>query len=253
MQPDVPPQQIQLLISVRNSEEIAPALDGGCDILDFKEPSRGPLGMIDSETCAALDACFLSQPSPVPLSMALGELIDWNDSDQPPTIPAAIQYLKMGLSQTGEISDWDTRWLNFRKRVEEENRQAYPWIAVAYADWEEAHSVSPQAILSAAIESECTGLLIDTCHKRGQSLLDFLSPAELHALKRGAQSNQMLFALAGSVRLSDLPILSEIAPDIIGVRGAVCRGQQRKEAVELNAVRAFRRKLDQEQLLSRSG
>ena len=42
---------MQLLVSVRSAVEVAPALAGGADIIDAKEPDRGSLGAV-SAACA---------------------------------------------------------------------------------------------------------------------------------------------------------------------------------------------------------
>ncbi|MBI3863420.1 MAG: hypothetical protein HY290_16135, partial [Planctomycetia bacterium] len=88
----------QLLVSVRSAAEAAAAIAGGCDVLDVKEPSRGPLGMADVSTIAAIiDAARAAQPS-APVSVALGEAADWAPDRQPPQLPAGIAYLKLGTA-----------------------------------------------------------------------------------------------------------------------------------------------------------
>ena len=46
----------------------------------------------------------------------------------------------------------------------------------------------------------------------------------------------LLCALAGSLRASDVPRLRELAPDIVGFRGAACRGGRRDGRVDRDAV-----------------
>ena len=38
-----------LLVSVRSAEEATVALKAGADLIDVKEPTRGPLGMAEAE------------------------------------------------------------------------------------------------------------------------------------------------------------------------------------------------------------
>ena len=47
-------------------------------------------------------------------------------------------------------------------------------------------------------------------------------------------------ALSGHLKLSDLDELARINPDIVGVRGAVCRSGERDMAVAREAVANFK-------------
>ncbi len=134
------PRRVELLVSVRNCDEIAAALAGGCDLLDFKEPEHGALGMVGPETLRAIKAYCTSQSVTQPLSMALGELVEWQDQPEMPCIPPAMRYLKMGLSQIQTLPDWQSCWQQVREQIESANQRHYDWIAVAYADWEQADS-----------------------------------------------------------------------------------------------------------------
>ena len=46
-------------------------------------------------------------------------------------------------------------------------------------------------------------------------------------------------ALAGSVQAEHMPVLREIAPDIVGIRGAVCPGGDRTLGITEDGVRRF--------------
>ena len=43
-----------LLVSVRTADEVAAALDGGADLIDVKEPAKGPLAPAEAEVVAAV-------------------------------------------------------------------------------------------------------------------------------------------------------------------------------------------------------
>ena len=63
-----------LLVSVRSADEARAALAGGADVIDIKEPGRGPLGRADEATWRAVRAEVAGR---VPVSAALGELAAW--------------------------------------------------------------------------------------------------------------------------------------------------------------------------------
>lgn len=246
-------QHVQLLVSIRNRNEILPALDGGCDILDLKEPSNGALGMVNEETLHSISDYFINQPVKVPLSLALGELVEWKVKRSTLIIPEEFTYLKMGLSETAQKHNWYSDWVNLKQQIEEKNKATFQWIAVAYADWKQANAISPQEVLTAAIESQCAGFLIDTFHKQGQSLLDSLSLAEIQKLIDRAQSHKLKIALAGSITYENLEMLSNVSPDIIGIRGAACLWNQRTNQVQKLAVKKFRKQLDRQYTFMESG
>ena len=62
-----------LLISVRSAAEAKIALAGGADLIDVKEPARGPLGAADP---AVWDDVRRTVAGRVPTSVALGELLN---------------------------------------------------------------------------------------------------------------------------------------------------------------------------------
>ena len=65
-----------LLVSVRNLAEARAAIEGGCDRLDVKEPSRGPLGKADASVIAEIAAFArngIARDSDVSCSVALGD------------------------------------------------------------------------------------------------------------------------------------------------------------------------------------
>ena len=63
---------MRLLVSVRSAAEVGPALAGGADIIDAKEPGRGSLGAGDRPTVLGRDRC--SGPAPDRLQRCIGRL-----------------------------------------------------------------------------------------------------------------------------------------------------------------------------------
>jgi (5-formylfuran-3-yl)methyl phosphate synthase len=62
---------MQLLVSVRSAGEVAPALTGGADIIDAKEPANGSLGSVSAATLAEVASRV---PRNQELSVALGDV-----------------------------------------------------------------------------------------------------------------------------------------------------------------------------------
>jgi hypothetical protein len=83
-------------------------------------------------------------------------------------------------------------------------------------------------------------LLLDTYLKDGTTLLDWQSLGDLQKLREKTQRHGLLLALAGRVSVEVASKLLPIHPDIIGVRGAVCHGGERKSSIDEQRIRHLR-------------
>jgi hypothetical protein len=135
-------------------------------VIDVKEPARGPLGCADARVWEEVRAVV---PRGLPVSVALGELIEWTRA--PRSLPgpeefAGIAYRKLGLAGAGPR--WEEDWGELRGRL----GPGPEWIAVVYADWEHARAPHPDAVREAAIAApDCAGILVDTWDKAQPSPL----------------------------------------------------------------------------------
>ena len=234
----------QLLVSVRNVDEAITAAEGGADIIDVKEPFHGSLGCAAPEVILAIaDAVKRIKGVKPPLSLALGELKEWQTGDltslRNAIQTAAPQFLKLGLAEacTAEgAGSWVAEWLQIRSAIP----GMHQWVAVAYADDEQASSPAVDVVLRVASECGCRILLLDTYAKNGTTLLDHVSLDALQVIRRQTHQHGLKLALAGSVAISDLPRLSRVHPDIIAVRGAVCAHGDRTATISRSLVQEFR-------------
>jgi (5-formylfuran-3-yl)methyl phosphate synthase len=230
----------RLLVSVRSYAEAVRAVDGGADIIDVKEPMLGSLGMAGSEVIFQI-ATGISRGMPVPpISVALGELADWPEGREVPELPAAVTFAKLGLSNTARTTDWIVGWNRVRNQFDHRCEQRLNWVAVAYADDVAAQSPPLDDVLSAAIETRCAGLLIDTYGKSGKSLLDFVGMPKLKQIVRRCHDASLFLALAGSLKTELLPALSGLCADVLAIRSAACRHADRRGEVDSALVRTFR-------------
>ena len=226
---------IKLLVSVRNEVEARQALTGGCDILDIKEPALGSLGAATPEETAGIVAAV---GGTTPVSAALGELIDLGDSSLTQQIHGGLTYLKAGSARLATLPDWKERWHKFAAQTHHRT------VAVIYADGQSVAAPPHEELFEEAKKSGAAGLLIDTCLKGSGHLLDWMSIAELQEWRRQTTDAGMFLALAGSVRLEMLPELQTVKPDIIAVRGAVCRGGDRTATIDEKLVRLWSDRLN---------
>jgi uncharacterized protein (UPF0264 family) len=233
---------MQLLVSVRDAVEAVAALVGGADIIDAKEPARGSLGPVDADVFRSIAARV---PDSVPLSAALGDFTARDDVRAAMVgagVPArrAPVYLKLGFA--GERSKDRMRMV---LSAAQEGRAlvsgAPVLVPVAYADHGSASAPAPEEVLGSAIETGVGAFLVDTWTKDGRRLLDHIPYARVAALSQAARAAGLVFALAGSLDATAIERVAGLA-DVIGVRGAACRGG-RGGTVDPVRVRELRTRL----------
>lgn len=210
----------RLLVSVRNVTEAQAAMNGGADLIDVKEPTRGPLGRADDEVIAAVIEAVAGRR---PVSAAMGELAGriFNPSDSDGLrIRPALGFVKWGLAGCGDTPDWRNHWRAARDQLPIESQA----VAVAYADWQRADAPPPHTIADFAMTELAGAFLIDTAVKDGSTLLDWLPLPEIAELVRQCQSADVSVALAGSLGRCEIEKLLPLVPDWFAVRGAACDG-----------------------------
>lgn len=222
-----------LLVSVRDAEEAEAAVKAGADLIDVKDPTRGPLGMAHHEPVSAvIDAVG----GDVPISAALGE---WSDSiltDAHWHLELDLQYVKWGLAGYKGGPAWGEDLLETRREVP----RGIEVVAVAYADWEKANSVPPAEVVKFAKRFRYKAFLLDTFQKDGKTLLDYMKPPALTELVSSLQRGMVQVALGGSLKPEQLKHLKDVTPDWYAVRGSVCAGGKRDGVLDAVRVRKWK-------------
>ena len=230
---------IQLLVSVRDVAEALEAAAGGADIVDIKDPSRGPLGYAGSEVISEILAALKSE---VPVSAALGESHEWHNSPtrQELAILSQLTFLKPGPQRLASLADWPASMAALRNTLF--GGVSARWVAVSYADYKQCDAPSPREILQHA--DSCAGFLIDTFDKSGASTFDTVGLSELQDLREICRSRGLFFALAGRVQSQHLKQIADLQPDVVGVRGAVCEQNDRTARLTRERVCELKSALD---------
>lgn len=214
----------QLLVSVRNPSEALLAARSGAEIIDLKEPAAGALGAVapDVRDEIAQRLGALPDPTAAPrLSVALGELSDYRRHPDKAAELARLQafrFAKVGLAGTRGRGDWQREWLELVQLL---SAGTIP-VAAAYADAAAANSPEPEEVLQLALEQQLPVFLLDTFNKTQGNLFQILSLERLERLQQQA-AGRVRFAFAGSLTLQCAPQLRRLQPDIVALRGAVCR------------------------------
>ncbi|MDR3619094.1 MAG: (5-formylfuran-3-yl)methyl phosphate synthase [Paludisphaera borealis] len=219
----------ELLVSVRSADEAKKAAAAGASVIDVKEPDEGSLGRaavaIWRDVRRSVSARF-------PLSVALGELTEWQDG-QGPALPLGafdgVAYCKLGLAHAGP--DWRDDWRALRDRIPTRRCR---WIAVVYADWETAGAPSPDEILDLAIATPAiVGVLVDTFDKSQPARLD---DAGWLPWAQRVRVAHLKLAIAGGLTPETIQDLAALEPDLIAVRGAACEDGDRRADIDERRV-----------------
>lgn len=230
---------MKVLVSVVSADEVAACLEGGADVVDVKNVEEGSLGA--SFPWTVREVVTGARTGRALVSAALGDL-----PYKPGTASLAaaglaatgVDFVKAGLHGVGTVGEGVCLMQAVARACREVNAKVKV-VAAGYADADRFGGLGTRAVLQAAIESESDVVMLDTAVKDGTSLLDALPASELFEFASGAREAGIGLALAGSLRITDLPELLKLSPDLIGVRTAVCAGRNRAARVETAAVRAF--------------
>jgi uncharacterized protein (UPF0264 family) len=224
---------MELLVSCASPLDARAAVDGGADIVDAKDPSRGALGAVTFDLFRDLARAVAGRR---PLTAAMG------DAESPAAVEAdARMFARLGaqLVKLGFAGHDDMAAIHAlaRAAVGGAHDGGAGVVLVAYAD-RSHEGVTPATLLDVASSAGAAGVLLDTADKRGRRLTEWLAPAVLAAWVEQAHQRSLTVALAGRLRADDLPIVRHCGADVAGVRGAACTGG-RDGVVEVARVRGL--------------
>ena len=235
---------MQLLVSVRSSDEVEPALAGGADIIDAKEPGNGSLGAVSAATLAPLVARV---PRDTQFSLALGEMTSVEQviaTIAEVELPhrRAMTYLKLGFAGV-RIPRLVHEIMAAAVRSSTLKPVPTSIVAVAYADADRAGALPADRILRLASAAGVAGILVDTYDKDGPGLMDSWTAASLAWWTSLAKRSRLLVGVAGRLASRDVITVANAGADVIGFRGAACDGG-RSGVVTLKRVHLLRRCID---------
>jgi beta-ribofuranosylaminobenzene 5'-phosphate synthase len=256
----------RLLVSVRSPEEAIEALTGGVDLIDVKEPTRGPLGAADVDVRNRILDLFIPDRTEsahgfvIQPSLAFGELsgAERRINEDPegfnePNLNYAFSiqtYVKIGFAGERRRTDWNRRFLELPERFFRHRHWGLNviYVPVAYADHENANAPNWHEIVDRICkkQGEWRYLLLDTFSKQ-TNFWDALGGKEgVRELFDVCEKEHIHLALAGSLKADDIDRLAdEIGklPHIIAVRGAACKDGIRTNPIDRNRVAELRRRI----------
>lgn len=200
------------LASVTSVDEALIAYAAGASIIDCKAPDQGALGALAPETVAAIVEAL---PDTAIVSATIGDL----PSSPGVMVPAAESMAATGVQivKAGFFGDGDARGA-IRALGSAELRGARLY-AVLMADRDPDFD-----LIGDLAAARFLGVMLDTADKSSGALSDVMALGRLQGFVEKARQAGLLAGLAGSLRQQHVAKLAAIGPDILGFRGALCRG-----------------------------
>jgi len=217
---------IKLLISIKHPSELNSVIRGGADIIDVKDPSRGSLGLPDYNVVReVLREVKKLSVSSVEVSSAGGDIrrIEPHLEYIAYTMASlSVNYFKIGLA-IQHISDAKIIARGVSEVLKSLNSST-KLVLVGYADYTRIGSIEPLRVIEIAREVDASVVMIDTYIKDGKTTFDFLHKDYLEDFVKKARENDLLVALAGSLKKQHIIDAIKLGFDVVGFRGAVCTG-----------------------------
>jgi len=228
-----------VLISPVSYEEAASIVDTGVDIIDIKNVNEGSLGaQFPWHTRGVAELCRVHGTK---ASATLGDLPYKPGTAALAAYGAAqcgVTYIKAGLHglNTYEQACDVMEAVRLAVRMVSEKIDV---VAAGYADYRQFNGLSTHDLVRAARDTRCDVVMVDTAIKKGGTLFDALSLEEIREFVNEGHEAGLRVALAGSLKSEHACLLLDLKPDIIGVRGAVCEGKDRKTLISPEKTRQF--------------
>lgn len=220
-----------LLASVRDEHEAGLVLEAGADIIDLKEPAAGALGAVDA---AVIGATMARIGGRARVSATIGDVPCTAEHLRPrleAVAASGVDFIKIGVFGRPDAP-------GVLALLEETARAGHRIVLVFFAE-DPFHETAFPEFARCGI----TGVMLDTRDKHSGALRDKLTQPQLASFVTRARSAGLLCGLAGSLGIDDIPALLPLRPDYLGFRGGLCRGNDRIQRLDAEAVGRIRRAL----------
>ena len=211
----------RILVSVRDAAEAEIAVRAGADLVDAKDPGRGALGALAVADVRAIAARVGGR---VATSAVAGEA----GADAPVGAVRAMAATGVDWVKVAVAHDAGDAVLAGMAAAAPDRL-----IAVLFAECGD-----PTGTVARLARAGFGGAMIDTRGKDGLRLADHLPPRVLAAFAEVCRAHALLCGLAGSLRVSDVPLLARHGADYLGFRGGLCVGSDRRDALDPARVAA---------------
>lgn len=226
------------MVSVTNPNETREALKGGADIIDIKNPKEGALGA----NLPWITRNIVKEVSELKeVSVTVGDIPYLPGTVSLAVLGAAllkVDYVKVGMFGPKNSEEALNISCSLVKTFQEFNVKSKLIIA-GYADYKKYNCVNPLKLPKVASESGAWGILMDVKEKNNNGLLSHISFNDLQNFVEESHNLKLNVALAGSLKLEDIPKILKLNANIIGVRRGVSTSERGIIKINQNKVKEF--------------
>jgi len=235
----ISPLRMKVLISPKDEFEAREAVNGGADIIDVKNPKEGSLGANFPWVIRQIRSLV---PHSIEVSATIGDFPHLPGSASLAALGAAVSganYVKVGLKGSKTVDEAIFLMQHVTRTVKEFDTRTKVVLA-GYADFHRAATLDPFLLPDIARRADCDVVMVDTFIKDGNSLFDFMDEASCKQFIDNGHTRDLQVALAGSIKLPEIPALKHVGADIVGIRGAACsHGDRLTGTIQAENVRAL--------------
>ena len=237
---------MRLFVSPENVEEAmtCATVAQHLDLVDVMKPDEGSLG---ANYPWVIKAIREATPADKQVSATLGDAPFKPGTMAQAALGAAVagaDCIRVGLFGAATPDQAIELMRGVVRAVKDYNRDGRV-VAAGYADARRVGSVNPLSVPYIAHESGADGAMLDTAIKDGSGLFDHLSPDSCSDFVSDSHKYGLFAALAGSVKARHVLELVKIDTDIVGVRGAVCSGEDRNGTIQPDLILTLRQAIDE--------
>lgn len=209
----------KLLVSVYFENDLDTVLKAKIDIIDFKNPYKGSLGLPEYKHIISLLNKF--DISNYEKSIVLGEF----QEDYKEYFKYIQKYLNLDF-QFYKIGLKSKNLEEFKKLIQLVKKNCNgKVIAVLPSDYKLLNLPDIEVMLNSVVSCEIDGVLIDTFIKNNYSTLDHINLDKLRNIVKFVKDQGLIIGIAGKLDFNHVELIlkNKIKPDVIGVRSCVCK------------------------------
>ena len=215
-----------ILFSVINSAESA-QIKAVADVVDVKDPSKGPLGAPDVRVASAV---VKEVGGTAQVSASLGDA-EFNNITAHVQLARSFADEGVSIVKTAVSRLLPANAEYVIKKLRDNLPDRVKVVATAYADESPAGYLFDFATI--ASRSGADGVLLDTAVKNGRSLLDCVDEETLKGFVSISHTAGLFIALAGSLGVGDIARVARVNPDYAGFRSAIASNGRGASGVDI--------------------
>lgn len=229
-----------MLASVRDAAEARLGVQAGVDVIDVKEPERGPLGAADPAIIAEVArrvagramVSATTETAPTAPGLRAGLLA---------TAACGVDVVKVGLFEQADAARLVAAGARLGPARCDAGAADSTVFAVVMADrW-----LPGAECLRALADAGVRGVMLDTADKAAGALPELRDLPTLSRFIAQCRASALECGLAGRLRLRDVAPLVALEPDYLGFRSALCAASQRAGQLDPERLRRVRRAIEQ--------